>query len=158
RVRAEAADRRAEEEVERNAGGMFPGRSEATRRTRPAARRVQSDCEEVIRAFDVLRSNCAALTEASARGVYRRLRGSITSLLLPWLRVLFGLCVFGDFLQVVEVGLAEGAADDFEVEVDEVNEFRVTGSEQVATELLAGQATDALASPNRADGVLAAVF
>src|SRR4051812_45548438 len=60
-------------------------------------------------------------------------------------------------LEVVEVGLAEGAADDVEVEGDVGRQGGVEGVEQGAAELLAGRAGEAAPPPDGPEGVQAGV-
>src|SRR5690242_2438103 len=60
--------------------------------------------------------------------------------------------------QVVQVGLAVGAADDIEVEADVIEQFLVARAEQKAAQLIASGATDAFAPPDGPGGVLAAIF
>ena len=55
--------------------------------------------------------------------------------------------------EVVEVGFAEAAADRAEVEVDVVGEVVARRAEEVAAELAAGEAAQAVATPDFADGV-----
>src|SRR5438445_9368553 len=62
-----------------------------------------------------------------------------------------------EFLQVVEIGAAIGAADVVEVEADVVFEAGVERAEEVAAELVARRATDALAPPDGPDRVFAAI-
>src|SRR5262245_41195636 len=61
----------------------------------------------------------------------------------------------GAGLQVGEVGLAEGAFDDVEVERQVGGQLGVHGVEQVAAQLLAGRAGQTLPAPDGAQGVQA---
>lgn len=61
-------------------------------------------------------------------------------------------------LQVVEVRLAIWAADFIEVEADVIEKLWVPCLQQITAELITGRATDSFASPDRADGVLPAIF
>ena len=72
------------------------------------------------------------------------------------LAVLGGVCGGGGLgldLQVVEVGLAEGALDDFEVEGQVGGELGVERIEQEASQLLAAGAGQAGTMPDGAQGV-----
>lgn len=73
----------------------------------------------------------------------------------------FGGSTVGRFgllrLEVVEVGLAEAAADDVEMELDVGGFFVGQGTEQMAAELLARGATETIAAPDFAERVDAGV-
>src|SRR5579885_3676187 len=60
-------------------------------------------------------------------------------------------------LQVSEVGQAVGAGDRLQVEFDVVLHLVVEDLQEIAAELLAGRASEALAAPDRAERVFAAV-
>ena len=76
---------------------------------------------------------------------------------LPGLGGLGGCRGLGLGLEVGEVGLAEGALDDLEVELEVGGQVGVEGVEQVAAELLAARAGQPGAVPDGAQGVELAV-
>src|SRR5712692_5515076 len=60
-------------------------------------------------------------------------------------------------LQIGQIGLAEGAAHRLQVESNILLQIEVEDLQQVTAQLFAGRTAESLASPNRPDGVLAAI-
>jgi hypothetical protein len=70
-------------------------------------------------------------------------------------------CRFGGFfllaLEVFDIRLAQSAADGFDVEVDVFGRLFVKDAEQVAADVIAGGAGEAMAPPNLANAMQAGV-